>query len=101
MQFGPIPSFSGSMSGMKEAAAFAAGAEAHVTNRLAVCAGSCGPGNLHVINGLYDCYHGAAGGRFQLVHGEVRSERTRRRSHLFRQDKPAGSHSSGIGNLTG
>lgn len=39
----------------EEAAAFAAGAEAHVTGELAVCAGSCGPGNLHLINGLYDC----------------------------------------------
>ena len=39
----------------EEAAAFAAGADAHVTGRLAVCAGSCGPGNLHLINGLFDC----------------------------------------------
>src|SRR6478672_12356187 len=39
----------------EEAAAFAAGAEAHLTGKLAVCAGSCGPGNLHLINGLYDC----------------------------------------------
>src|ERR1700760_4465399 len=39
----------------EEAAAFAAGAEAHITGKLAVCAGSCGPGNLHLINGLYDC----------------------------------------------
>jgi len=39
----------------EEAAAFAAGAEAHLTGDLAVCAGSCGPGNLHLINGLYDC----------------------------------------------
>jgi pyruvate dehydrogenase (quinone) len=39
----------------EEAAAFAAGAEAHLTGELAVCAGSCGPGNLHLINGLYDC----------------------------------------------
>ena len=39
----------------EEVAAFAAGAEAHVTGELAVCAGSCGPGNLHLINGLYDC----------------------------------------------
>jgi pyruvate dehydrogenase (quinone) len=38
----------------EEGAAFAAGAEAHVTGQLAVCAGSCGPGNLHLINGLYD-----------------------------------------------
>jgi pyruvate dehydrogenase (quinone) len=40
----------------EEAAAFAAGAEAHLTGRLAVCAGSCGPGNLHLINSLYDCH---------------------------------------------
>ncbi|MGH9563328.1 MAG: thiamine pyrophosphate-binding protein, partial [Terracidiphilus sp.] len=40
----------------EEAAAFAAGAEAHLTGALAVCAGSCGPGNLHLINGLYDCH---------------------------------------------
>ncbi len=40
----------------EEAAAFAAGAEAHLTGGLAVCAGSCGPGNLHLINGLYDCH---------------------------------------------
>jgi len=40
----------------EEAAAFAAGAEAHLTGELAVCAGSCGPGNLHLINGLYDCH---------------------------------------------
>jgi pyruvate dehydrogenase (quinone) len=39
----------------EEGAAFAAGAEAHLTGRLAVCAGSCGPGNLHLINGLFDC----------------------------------------------
>jgi pyruvate dehydrogenase (quinone) len=40
----------------EETAAFAAGAEAHLTGRLAVCAGSSGPGNLHLINGLYDCH---------------------------------------------
>ncbi|TDY08454.1 pyruvate dehydrogenase (quinone) [Mycolicibacterium litorale] len=38
----------------EEAAAFAATADAALTGRLAVCAGSCGPGNLHLINGLYD-----------------------------------------------
>ena len=38
----------------EEVAAFAAGAEAHLTNEIAVCAGSCGPGNLHLINGLFD-----------------------------------------------
>ena len=40
----------------EETAAFAAGADAHLTGSLAVCAGSCGPGNLHLINGLYDCH---------------------------------------------
>lgn len=40
----------------EEAGAFAAGAEAAATGALAVCAGSCGPGNLHLINGLYDCH---------------------------------------------
>jgi pyruvate dehydrogenase (quinone) len=40
----------------EETAAFAAGAQAHVTGELAVCAGSCGPGNMHLINGLYDCH---------------------------------------------
>src|ERR1700756_3413277 len=40
----------------EEAGAFAAGAEAHLTGELAVCGGSCGPGNLHLINGLFDCH---------------------------------------------
>src|SRR5271165_5218760 len=40
----------------EEVGAFAAGADAHVTGGLAVCAGSCGPGNLHLINGLFDCH---------------------------------------------
>lgn len=43
----------------EEVAAFAAGAEAHLTGELAVCAGSCGPGNLHLINGLFDCHRSA------------------------------------------
>ncbi|MCF2707085.1 ubiquinone-dependent pyruvate dehydrogenase [Arcanobacterium haemolyticum] len=38
----------------EEAAAFAAGAEAELTGEIAVCVGSCGPGNLHLINGLFD-----------------------------------------------
>src|ERR1700729_1277692 len=38
----------------EEAAAFAAAAEAALSGELAVCAGSCGPGNLHLINGLFD-----------------------------------------------
>jgi len=40
----------------EEVAAFAAGAEAHLTDSIAVCAGSCGPGNLHLVNGLFDCH---------------------------------------------
>lgn len=40
----------------EEAAAFAAGAEAQLSGELSVCAGSCGPGNLHLINGLYDAH---------------------------------------------
>jgi pyruvate dehydrogenase (quinone) len=39
----------------EEAGAFAAGAEAQLSGNLAVCAGSCGPGNVHLLNGLYDC----------------------------------------------
>src|SRR5271169_7155282 len=44
----------------EETAAFAAGAESHLTGKLAACAGSCGPGNLHLINGLYDCHRNRA-----------------------------------------
>src|ERR1700722_16945095 len=40
----------------EEVGAFAAGGEAHLTGELAVCAGSCGPGNLHLINGLFVCH---------------------------------------------
>src|SRR5467141_3880394 len=74
----------------EEVAAFAAGAEAHLTGEIAVCAGSCGPGNLHLINGLYDCHrsrvpvlaiaaqipsHEIGSGYFQETHPE----------HLFAQ----------------
>ncbi len=44
----------------EEAAAFAASADAQITGKLAVCAGSCGPGNLHLINGLYDAHRSGA-----------------------------------------
>lgn len=44
----------------EEAGAFAAAAEAQVTGRLAVCAGSCGPGNTHLIQGLYDAQRSGA-----------------------------------------
>jgi thiamine pyrophosphate-dependent acetolactate synthase large subunit-like protein len=40
----------------EEASAFAAGAQAHLTGELSVCAGSCGPGNVHLVNGLFDCH---------------------------------------------
>ena len=67
----------------EEVAAFAAGADAHVTGGLAVCAGSCGPGNLHLINGLFDCHRSrvpvvaiaaqipSAGDRFALFPGDA------------------------------
>jgi len=44
----------------EETAVFGVGAEAHLTGRLAVCVGSSGPGNLHAINGLYDCHRSAS-----------------------------------------
>ncbi|MBW8482112.1 pyruvate dehydrogenase [Actinomadura parmotrematis] len=44
----------------EEAGAFAAAAEAQLTGRLAVCAGSCGPGNTHLVNGLYDAHRSGA-----------------------------------------
>src|ERR1700752_717965 len=44
----------------EESGAYAAGAEAQLTGQLAVCAGSCGPGNLHLINGLYDAHRSMA-----------------------------------------
>src|SRR5580698_697303 len=70
----------------EEAAAFAAAAEAHVTGNLAVCAGSCGPGNLHLINGLFAAHRSRVpvlgiaaqipsaeigGGYFQETHPET------------------------------
>ena len=44
----------------EEVGAFAAAAEAQITGQLSVCAGSCGPGNLHLINGLYDAHRSMA-----------------------------------------
>jgi len=63
----PLNGFTDSISKTKKAAVdscqarrdgqrLPAGAEAHLTGRLAVCAGSCGPGNMHLVNGLYDCH---------------------------------------------
>ncbi len=39
----------------EEVAAYAAGGESQITGGLTVCAGSCGPGNMHLIGGLHDC----------------------------------------------
>jgi pyruvate dehydrogenase (quinone) len=44
----------------EEAGAFAAGAEAYIMNRLTMCAGSCGPGSLHFINGIYESHRNRA-----------------------------------------
>lgn len=44
----------------EESAALAAGAEAQLTGELTACAGSCGPGNLHLINGLFDAHRSGA-----------------------------------------
>ena len=44
----------------EETAAFAACAEAQLSGKLAACAGSCGPGNLHLINGLFDAHRSNA-----------------------------------------
>ena len=44
----------------EEAAAFMASGDAQMSGELAVCAGSCGPGNLHLINGLYDAHRSRA-----------------------------------------
>ncbi len=70
----------------EESAALAAGAQAQLTGELAVCAGSCGPGNLHLINGLFDSHRSGApvlaiaahiptveigGGYFQETHPQI------------------------------
>src|SRR5271167_1059138 len=44
----------------EEAGAFAAGAEAQLTGKLTACAGSCGPGSLHFINGIYEAHRNRA-----------------------------------------
>src|SRR6202789_3979204 len=74
----------------EEVAAFAAGAEAHLTGSLAVCAGSCGPGNLHLINGLYDCQRSRVpvlAIAAQIPSGELGSSyfQETRPEHLFAQ----------------
>src|SRR5271167_5111998 len=56
MRCAATASFSWQQVRYEEAAAFAATADALITGALAVCAASCGPGNLHLINGLYDAH---------------------------------------------
>jgi len=77
----------------EEVAAFAAGAEAHLTGSLAVCAGSCGPGNLHLINGLYDCHRSrvpVVAIAAQIPSAEIGSGyfQETRPEHLFSQCSP-------------
>ena len=71
----------------EEVAAFAASGEAQITGELAVCAGSCGPGNLHLINGLFDAHRSRTPGA-----GDCRADSLgRNRRRLFPGDPPAGS----------
>ena len=77
----------------EEMAAFAAGAEAHLTGQLSVCAGSCGPGNLHLINGLYDCHRSRVpvlAIAAQIPSGEIGSGyfQETHPEHLFRAVQP-------------
>jgi glyoxylate carboligase len=69
----------------EEVAAFAAGAEARLTGALAVCAGSCGPGNLHLINGLFDCHRSRVPcSPSQRTSPRPRSAATTSRKHIQR-----------------
>jgi pyruvate dehydrogenase (quinone) len=68
----------------EETAAFAAGAEDHLTGSLAVCAGSCGPGNLHLINGLYDCQRS----RVPVVASAAQIPSTELGSSYFQETRP-------------
>ena len=65
----------------EETAAFAAGAEAHLTGSLAGYAGSCGPGNLHQINGLFDCHRS----HVPMVQSRRRSRAARSAATIFKK----------------
>ena len=69
----------------EEVAAFAACAEAHLTGTIAVCAGSCGPGNLHLINGLFDCHRS----RVPVLGLPLTSPRRRSAQATFRKRIPS------------
>ena len=71
----------------EEVAAFAAAGEAQITGELAVCAGSCGPGNLHLINGLFDAHRSRT--PVLAIAAQIPSGRDRRR--LFPGDPSAGT----------
>ncbi|SUB17614.1 Pyruvate dehydrogenase [ubiquinone] [Pantoea agglomerans] len=71
----------------EEVAAFAAGAEAHISGELAVCAGSCGPGNLHLINGLFDCHRN----RVPVLAIAAHIPLQRNRQRLFSGNSSAGA----------
>ena len=87
----------------EETAAFAAGADAAITGKLAVCAGSCGPGNLHLINGLFDCQrshvpvighcqpYSFQRNRQQLLSGNPPSGTVQRMQRLLRDDLQSGT----------
>ena len=84
----------------EEVAAFAAGAEAQLTGELAVCAGSCGPGNLHLINGLFDCHrrpHPIQRNRQRLFSGNPSSGAVPRVQPLLRTGLHAGADPAGAG----
>ncbi len=68
----------------EEAAAFAAGAESLVTGELAVCAASCGPGNTHLIQGLYDSHRN--GGKVLAIASHIPSQQIG--SHYFQETHP-------------
>src|SRR6202166_19569 len=68
----------------EETAAFAAGADAALTGQLAVCAGSCGPGNLHLINGLFD----AQRSRVPVLAIAAHIPRTEIGSEYFQETRP-------------
>lgn len=72
----------------EEVAAFAAAGEAQVTAQLAVCAGSCGPGNLHLINGLFDAHRSRVTGARYCGPDSLRRDRMR----LFPGNASTGSY---------
>jgi hypothetical protein len=80
----------------EESGGFAAGAEAQLTGQLAVCAGSCGPGNLHLINGLFDAHRSMA--PVLAIAAHIPSSEIGKETHpdqLFRESPPIGGGTGG------